>query len=176
MTGILGSDSTRLVLGLEEPWQSHAHDGCSLDLRTITKSPHPLSGGVLIFGGSPDRDLGSRRPTESTLEAELENNNGATYQRLVDKIFRPQSGRNVELYLHDMLVKSKEARNHVADLEEIFVVLRKYRLKLNPEKYHPQFKAAEQASFSPLLRDKTWSSPSNLVSRPLTLKQNTKPC
>ncbi|KAL0383043.1 UNVERIFIED_CONTAM: Retrovirus-related Pol polyprotein from transposon TNT 1-94 [Sesamum calycinum] len=32
MTGILGSDSTRLVPGLEEPWQSHAHDGCSLDL------------------------------------------------------------------------------------------------------------------------------------------------
>ncbi|KAL0292363.1 UNVERIFIED_CONTAM: hypothetical protein Scaly_2593600 [Sesamum calycinum] len=32
MTGIPDSDSTRLVLGLEEPWQSHAHDGCSLDL------------------------------------------------------------------------------------------------------------------------------------------------
>ncbi|KAL0302300.1 UNVERIFIED_CONTAM: hypothetical protein Scaly_2565900 [Sesamum calycinum] len=59
---------------------------------------------------------------------------GATYQRLVDKIFRPQIGRNVEVYAVDMLVKSKEAQNHVAHLEETFVVLRKYRLKLNPTK------------------------------------------
>ncbi|KAK4386138.1 Retrovirus-related Pol polyprotein from transposon RE1 [Sesamum angolense] len=40
-----------------------------------TKSPHPLSGGVLVFRGSPDRDVGSRRSMEPTLEAELENNN-----------------------------------------------------------------------------------------------------
>ncbi|KAL0288468.1 UNVERIFIED_CONTAM: Transposon Ty3-G Gag-Pol polyprotein [Sesamum radiatum] len=62
-------------------------------------------------------------------------NIGATYQRLVDKIFHPQTGRNVEVYVNDMLVKSKEARNHVADLEKMFSVLRKYRLKLNPGKY-----------------------------------------
>ncbi|KAL0358112.1 UNVERIFIED_CONTAM: hypothetical protein Scaly_1496900 [Sesamum calycinum] len=42
-------------------------------------------------------------------------NTGATYQRLVDKIFHPQIGRNVEVYMDDMLVKSKEARNHIAD-------------------------------------------------------------
>ncbi|KAL0410820.1 UNVERIFIED_CONTAM: hypothetical protein Slati_3671700 [Sesamum latifolium] len=61
-------------------------------------------------------------------------NVGATYQRLVDKIFRPQIGRNVEVYVDDMLVKSKEARDHVADLEETLSVLRKYKLKLNPGK------------------------------------------
>ncbi|KAK4403079.1 Retrovirus-related Pol polyprotein from transposon [Sesamum angolense] len=58
-------------------------------------------------------------------------NAGATYQRLVDKIFRPQLGRNIEVYVDDMLVKSKEARNHVEDLEETLAVLRKYRLKFN---------------------------------------------
>ncbi|KAL0446083.1 UNVERIFIED_CONTAM: hypothetical protein Slati_1736200 [Sesamum latifolium] len=36
-------------------------------------------------------------------------NVGATYQRLLDKIFRPQLGRNIEVYMDDMLVKSKEA-------------------------------------------------------------------
>ncbi|KAL0437896.1 UNVERIFIED_CONTAM: hypothetical protein Slati_2272600 [Sesamum latifolium] len=61
-------------------------------------------------------------------------NAGATYQRLVDKIFHPQIGRNVEVYVYEMLVKSKEAGNHVVDLEETFSVLRKYRLKLNPAK------------------------------------------
>ncbi|KAL0463071.1 UNVERIFIED_CONTAM: hypothetical protein Slati_0194700 [Sesamum latifolium] len=59
-------------------------------------------------------------------------NAGATYQRLIDKIFHPQIRRNVEVYVDDMLVKSKEAGNHVVDLKETFSVLRKYRLKLNP--------------------------------------------
>ncbi|KAL0309168.1 UNVERIFIED_CONTAM: hypothetical protein Sradi_5859100 [Sesamum radiatum] len=61
-------------------------------------------------------------------------NEGVTYQRLVDKIFQPQLGRNMKVYVDDMLVKSKEARNHVEDLEKTFAVLRKYRLKLNPGK------------------------------------------
>ncbi|KAL0444628.1 UNVERIFIED_CONTAM: hypothetical protein Slati_2185500 [Sesamum latifolium] len=61
-------------------------------------------------------------------------NAGATYQRLVDKIFHPQIGRNVEVYVDDMLVKSKKAKEHVKNLEETFSVLRKYKLKLNPAK------------------------------------------
>ncbi|KAL0313577.1 UNVERIFIED_CONTAM: Retrovirus-related Pol polyprotein from transposon [Sesamum radiatum] len=61
-------------------------------------------------------------------------NAGATYQRLVDKIFRPQIGRNVELYVDDMLVKSKKAEEHIKDLVKTFSVLRKYKLKLNPAK------------------------------------------
>ncbi|KAL0451316.1 UNVERIFIED_CONTAM: hypothetical protein Slati_1109700 [Sesamum latifolium] len=61
-------------------------------------------------------------------------NAGVTYQWLVDKIFHPQIGRNVEVYVDNMLVKNKEAGDHVADLEETFSVLRKYRLKLNHAK------------------------------------------
>ncbi|KAK4382695.1 hypothetical protein Sango_2847800 [Sesamum angolense] len=61
-------------------------------------------------------------------------NADATYQHLVDKILRPQIGRNVEVYVDDMLVKSKEARDHIADLEEMFSILRKYQLKLNSGK------------------------------------------
>ncbi|KAL0295871.1 UNVERIFIED_CONTAM: Retrovirus-related Pol polyprotein from transposon [Sesamum angustifolium] len=61
-------------------------------------------------------------------------NAGATYQRLVDKIFRPLLGKNMEVYVDDMLVKSKEACNHVENLEETFALLRKYQLKLIPGK------------------------------------------
>ncbi|KAL0406136.1 UNVERIFIED_CONTAM: hypothetical protein Slati_3927500 [Sesamum latifolium] len=61
-------------------------------------------------------------------------NAGATYQRLVDKIFRPQLGRNMEVYVDDILVKRKEAHHDVEDLDETFTVLRKYLLKLNPGK------------------------------------------
>ncbi|KAL0416429.1 UNVERIFIED_CONTAM: hypothetical protein Slati_3474800 [Sesamum latifolium] len=61
-------------------------------------------------------------------------NAGVTYQRLVDKIFRHQIGRNMKVYVDDMLVKSKKAPDHIKDLEETFSVLRKYKLKLNPGK------------------------------------------
>ncbi|KAL0403949.1 UNVERIFIED_CONTAM: Retrovirus-related Pol polyprotein from transposon [Sesamum radiatum] len=61
-------------------------------------------------------------------------NAGATNQRLVDKIFHPQIGRNVEVYVDGMLVKSKKTEEHVKDLEETFSILRKYKLKLNPAK------------------------------------------
>ncbi|KAL0408102.1 UNVERIFIED_CONTAM: Transposon Ty3-G Gag-Pol polyprotein [Sesamum radiatum] len=51
-------------------------------------------------------------------------NAGATYQKLVDKIFRPQLGRNMEVYVDDVLVKSKVAHQHVEDFKETFAVLR----------------------------------------------------
>ncbi|XP_058223094.1 uncharacterized protein LOC131332813 [Rhododendron vialii] len=58
-------------------------------------------------------------------------NAGATYQRLVNRMFKQQIERNVEVYVDDMLVKSAKAHNHVDDLEETFQVLKKYQLKLN---------------------------------------------
>ncbi|XP_012833285.1 PREDICTED: uncharacterized protein LOC105954155 [Erythranthe guttata] len=61
-------------------------------------------------------------------------NAGATYQRLVDTMFRAQLGRNMEVYVDDMLVKSKETNEHIDDLRETFTTLRKYGMKLNPTK------------------------------------------
>ena len=61
-------------------------------------------------------------------------NAGATYQRLVDKIFCNQIGKNMEIYVDDMLIKSKTADSLIDDLEEVFSILREYRLKLNPLK------------------------------------------
>ena len=61
-------------------------------------------------------------------------NAGATYQRLVNRMFSHQIGRNVEVYVDDMLVKSKEEANYLDDLKETFSTLHKYNLKLNPTK------------------------------------------
>jgi len=61
-------------------------------------------------------------------------NAGATYQRLMDKVLAPMLGRNVQAYVDDMVVTSHERGQHVADLEELFATISKYRLKLNPEK------------------------------------------
>ena len=61
-------------------------------------------------------------------------NAGATYQRLVNKMFVRQIGWNVEVYIDDMLVKSKEENHHLNDLRETFETLCLYRVKLNPSK------------------------------------------
>jgi len=61
-------------------------------------------------------------------------NAGATYQRLVNQMFKNQIGKNMEIYIDDMLVKSRKKFQHVADLEEAFDVLEAYGLKLNPSK------------------------------------------
>jgi hypothetical protein len=56
----------------------------------------------------------------------------ATDQRLMNRMFHDQIGKNVEVYIDDMLVKSKEEDDHLKDLEEMFNTLRKYQMKLNP--------------------------------------------
>ncbi|XP_072066956.1 uncharacterized protein [Arachis hypogaea] len=61
-------------------------------------------------------------------------NAGATYQRLMDKIFTNQIGRNIEVFVDDMVAKSKDTSKHIEDLTEIFQQLRKYNMKLNPDK------------------------------------------
>ena len=61
-------------------------------------------------------------------------NAGATYQRLVNHMFRPQIGQNVEVYVDDMLVKSQDKEIHLDDLQETFDTLRQYNMKLNPSK------------------------------------------
>ena len=62
-------------------------------------------------------------------------NAGATYQRLVNHMFHPQIGRNVEVYVNEMLVKSLDEGSHLDDLQETFETLRLYKMKLNPSKY-----------------------------------------
>ena len=61
-------------------------------------------------------------------------NVGATYQRLMDKMFVHQIGRNVQVYVEDMLVKSIWENDYLSDLREIFDILRTYNMKLNPSK------------------------------------------
>ena len=61
-------------------------------------------------------------------------NAGATYQRLMNKMFSHQIGRNVQVYVDDMLVKSVREDNHLSDLQETFDTLRLYNMKLNLNK------------------------------------------
>ncbi|GLU17503.1 hypothetical protein SLE2022_338670 [Rubroshorea leprosula] len=61
-------------------------------------------------------------------------NAGATYQKMVTIVFHAQIGKNLEVYVDDIVVKSLKAEDHLADLDETFNNLRKNRMRLNPAK------------------------------------------
>ena len=53
---------------------------------------------------------------------------------MVTEVFKSQIGRNMEVYVDDMIVKSKLATYHLSDLRETFDRLCFYQMKLNPQK------------------------------------------
>ena len=61
-------------------------------------------------------------------------NAGATYQRLVNRMFQKQIGTTIEVYIDDMLVKSTTTELHITHLSEAFQILRNYNMKLIPAK------------------------------------------
>ena len=62
-------------------------------------------------------------------------NVGATYQKMMTRMFREKIGHTVEVYIDDMVVKSKEEKGHIGDLTDIFEILRRHRLHLNADKW-----------------------------------------
>ena len=61
-------------------------------------------------------------------------NAGATYQQMMTRMFREKIGCTVEVYIDDMVVKSKQEAWHVEDLQGVFEVLWQHKLRLNAEK------------------------------------------
>ena len=61
-------------------------------------------------------------------------NADATYQRVMNKMFVNHIGRNVQVYIEDMLVKSHREDNYLEDLKETFDTFRSYNMKFNPSK------------------------------------------
>ncbi|CAL2239333.1 unnamed protein product [Prunus armeniaca] len=61
-------------------------------------------------------------------------NAGATYQRLVNQIFAKDIDSTMEVYVDDMLVKSKTVDEHLHNLSLMFDILKEYRIRLNPTK------------------------------------------
>ncbi|GJX66827.1 reverse transcriptase domain-containing protein [Tanacetum coccineum] len=70
-------------------------------------------------------------------------NAGATYQRLVDKAFQRQIGRNLEVYVDDLVIKSRTEEEIIRDITETFKTLRQINMKLNPKKNAPIGKKQE---------------------------------
>ena len=61
-------------------------------------------------------------------------NAGATFQRLVNRLFRPLIGTKIECYVDDMVVKTQFSQELIQDLDSVFQILRQYNMRLNPNK------------------------------------------
>ncbi|RDX71528.1 hypothetical protein CR513_49110, partial [Mucuna pruriens] len=61
-------------------------------------------------------------------------NAGATYQRAMVALFHDMMHKEIEVYVDDMIAKSKTIEQHIEDLRKLFIRLRKYKLRLNPAK------------------------------------------
>ncbi|GKV04619.1 hypothetical protein SLEP1_g16762 [Rubroshorea leprosula] len=93
------------------------------------KDPHPLPNVEKLV----ERAVGHKRMSFLDASSSLKNV-GATYQKLVQIIFKLQIGRNIEIYVDDMIVTSVRAEDHIADLSETFQNLHRAQMKLNPLK------------------------------------------
>lgn len=62
-------------------------------------------------------------------------NAGATYQRSMSAIFHYMLHECLEDYVDDIVVKSKQADNHINDLKKVFSQCHKYKLRMNPLKW-----------------------------------------
>src|ERR1043165_1636021 len=61
-------------------------------------------------------------------------NAGATYQRMMQACLKEQIGRNMQVYVDDIVIKTYSATTLLDDPRETFATLNKYRIKLNPKK------------------------------------------
>jgi hypothetical protein len=61
-------------------------------------------------------------------------NAGATYQRMMQNCLRSQIGRNIQVYIDDMVITTRKEESLISDLVETFDNLNRYKLKLNPTK------------------------------------------
>ena len=61
-------------------------------------------------------------------------NAGATYQRLVNMMFKDLIGKTMEVYVDDILFKSKVAKDHIKHIGQMFDILKMYQMKLKPLK------------------------------------------
>ena len=58
----------------------------------------------------------------------------STYQRMMMRMFESLLGKNIEIYIDDMVVNSKVVSEHLGDLRVIFEILKSYKLRLNASK------------------------------------------
>jgi hypothetical protein len=79
-------------------------------------------------------------------------NAGATYQRMMQNCLGSQIGRNIQVYIDDVVITTMKEESLISDLAETFNNLNRYKLKLNPTKYSFSISAGQLLGFLVLAR------------------------
>ena len=74
-------------------------------------------------------------------------NTGATYQQAMVALFHDMMHQEIEVYVDDMISKSKTKEEHLINLRKLFERLRKYQLRLNPAKCTFEVKSGKLLGF-----------------------------
>ncbi|XP_073284858.1 uncharacterized protein [Primulina huaijiensis] len=126
------SASTRELTGISPLISEHQLN--------ILPGSHPIKQKKRHFGPEKDRIIDEQvkellkagHIREIQFPTWLSNvNAGATYQRLMNKVFEKQLGRNVEVYVDDILGKTREVASFIDDLEETFAIIAFQDLKIH---------------------------------------------
>ncbi|KAL0378720.1 UNVERIFIED_CONTAM: hypothetical protein Sradi_3177500 [Sesamum radiatum] len=94
--------------------------------KAYPKDPYPL----------PRIDLLVDSTTSCAFFSMMDAYQGATYQWLMNKMFKDLIENTKEVYVDDMLVKSLKEEEHLKYMESAFAIMRTYRMKLNPTSVH----------------------------------------
>jgi dsDNA-binding SOS-regulon protein len=79
-------------------------------------------------------------------------NAGATYQRMMQNCLESQKGRNIQVYIDDVVITTRKEESLISDLTETFDNLNRYELKLNPTKCSFGVSAGQLLGFLVLAR------------------------
>ena len=74
-------------------------------------------------------------------------NAGATYQRAMVALFHDMMHKEIEVYMDDMISKSRTKEEHLVNLRKLFERLRKYQLRLNPARCTFRIKSGKLLGF-----------------------------
>ncbi|GJT48771.1 reverse transcriptase domain-containing protein [Tanacetum coccineum] len=93
-------------------------------------------------GQAPERNKAIQEEVEKLVDARIMKEfstlvgylTQATYQRLVDKAFQRQIGRNLEVYVDDLVIKIRTEEEIIRDITETFKTIRQINMKMNPKK------------------------------------------
>jgi hypothetical protein len=79
-------------------------------------------------------------------------NTGATYQRMMQNCLGSQIGRNIQVYIDDVVITTRKVQSLISNLAETFDNLNRYKFKLNPTKYSFGMSAGQLLGFLVLAR------------------------
>ncbi|GJR11235.1 reverse transcriptase domain-containing protein [Tanacetum coccineum] len=106
--------------GIRTVFSTHESDKIREGVKKIRETSPTNTEGVLNCTDAKEKIVVNNKYPEQTVTCQNTSRKGVTYQRLVDKVFNEQTGRNLEAYINDMIIKSTSEEDMLTDIKELF--------------------------------------------------------